>query len=92
MSKNFEPPGPRLENVEIVISLVDGGEKRIDGHAAADILAEYRKLVAQGLEGWRLIHELLGDDWGPPPIYVRILVNGEMVATIPYDRPRRSRR
>lgn len=92
MSENLEPACPRLENVEIVISLVDGGERRIDGQAAADILAEYHKLVTQGLEGWKLIHALLGDDWGPPPIYVRFLVSGETVAKIPYHKPKRSRR
>jgi hypothetical protein len=59
MSEKFEPPGSRLENVEVVISLVDSGERRIDGQAGADILAEYHKLVAQGLEGWRLINALL---------------------------------
>jgi hypothetical protein len=92
MSKNFAPLDLRRENIEIVISLVDGGERRIDGQAAADILAEYHKLVAHGLEGWRLIHALLGDDWWPPPTYVQILVKGVVLASIPYDKPKRLRR
>lgn len=91
MSQNFEPPGSRTENVEIVISLVDGGERRIDGKFAADKLAEYRSLLAQEHEGWKLIHALLGDDWGPPPRYVQILMNGKEVARIPYDKPKRLR-
>jgi hypothetical protein len=62
---------------------LQGGARAWD--FAADKLVEYEAaLVARGLEGWTLIHELLGDDWGAPPRSVQILVNGKIVAAIPY--------
>jgi hypothetical protein len=94
MTQNFEPPGSTVvHRVEIVASLVDGSEMRWDGQFATAKLAEYRSLVSVGgLEGWQIIHQLLSDDWGPPPRFVQFLVNGNMVASIPYDRPKRYRR
>jgi hypothetical protein len=47
-------------------------------------LLKYEALAADGFKGKALIHALLGDDWGPPPLFVRILENGEEVARIPY--------
>ncbi|NCT83296.1 MAG: hypothetical protein GXC94_09145 [Comamonadaceae bacterium] len=29
-------------------------------------------LQAQGLEGKQLVHQLLNDDWGAPPVYIDI--------------------
>jgi hypothetical protein len=96
MSQNFEPPGSlpaktEAKQVEIFAELVDGGLMPWDGQFAVDTLAKYESLVAAGFEGWELIHELFGDDWAAPPVVVRILVNGNEVARIPYDRPKRRR-
>lgn len=40
--------------------------------AGPELLDRLRDLDAQGLGGRRLIHELLTDDWGAPPVYVDI--------------------
>ncbi len=94
MSQNFEPPGSppgHSKRVEIIANFVNGDQQTWDGEIAAAKLVEYHALVAQGLEGWRLIEALLGDDWGPPPRGVKFFVNGEVVASLPYDRPKRPR-
>jgi hypothetical protein len=98
MSQNFEPPGsapPQAERrkVEVFADFKDDGQRPYNGEDAAELLLKYERLVAAGgLEGWALIHALLGDDWAAPPVRVRILVNGREVARIPYDRPKRRRR
>lgn len=47
--------------------LVDGGmsEHVVD-------YAHYQRLVSAGLEGRRLVDQLISDDWGPPPRSVRL--------------------
>jgi hypothetical protein len=94
MSRNFVPPGSvaAAEQVEIVANFVNGDAQTWDGQFAADTLAEYRALVAQGWGGWQLIDKLLGDDWGAPPRGVQFFVNGDLVASIYYEKPKRSRR
>lgn len=72
--------------------LINGDMWPHEGEFAAQLLRKYRGLVARGgLQGWEIIHELLGDDWGAPPVTVQILVDGKEVARIPYDRPKRRR-
>jgi hypothetical protein len=97
MSKDFEPPGsppqPELGKVEVFVNLIDGALWPHEGEFAAQLLVRYRAIVARGgLEGWEIIHELLGDDWGAPPATVQILVDGKEVARIPYDKPKRRRK
>jgi hypothetical protein len=89
MSQNFEPPTRR---VTINMSFVNGDGREWDGAFASEKLQEYEKLVKAGMEGWRLIEALFGDDWGPPPRGVQFLVNGKAVASIYYDKPKPSRR
>jgi hypothetical protein len=74
------------------MSFVNGDGREWDAEFASKKLLEYEKLVKAGMEGWRLIEALFGDDWGPPPRGVQFLVNGKAVATIPYGKPKRSRR
>ncbi len=50
--------------------LVDGGLR--EWNEGPELLPRLRQLQAEGLEGERLIHALLTDDWGPPPRYVDI--------------------
>jgi hypothetical protein len=75
------------------VHLINGDLWPHEGEFAAQLLLKYQGLVARGgLQGWEIIHALLGDDWGAPPTYVQFRVNGKVVATVPYDRPKRSRR
>jgi hypothetical protein len=97
MSQNFEPHGsprqPEPEKVEVFVYLVDGALWPHEGEFAAQLLMEYHDLVARrALQGWEIIHVLLGDDWGAPPTRVEFRVNGKVVAAVPYDRPKQSRR
>jgi hypothetical protein len=94
MSPNFEAPGspPQPGTVEVFVNLVNGDQMPYEGEFAAELLPKYRALVARGgLEGWQIIHELLGDDWGAPPQTMQIFVDGKMVAAVPYDRPKKRR-
>jgi hypothetical protein len=97
MSKSFEPPGLHpgqweSKRVEINMSFVNGNGQTWDGAFASHKLLQCEELVKAGIEGWRLIEALFGDDWGPPPQGVQFLVRGKVVASINYDRPKRSRR
>jgi hypothetical protein len=97
MSKNFEPPGspahPEPEKVEVFVYLIDGALWPHEGQFATRLLVKYRDLVAQGgLQGWEIIHALLGDDRGAPPTRMEFRVNGIVVATVPYDLPERTPR
>ena len=97
MNQNFEPPGSppnaELGRVEVFVNLIGGGMWPHEGEFAAQLLLKYQSLVARGgLQGWEIIHEMLGDDWGAPPVTVQILVNGNEVARIPYDKPKSRRR
>lgn len=92
----FEPPGSpqqtESKGVLIFADFSDGDLGAWDGQFAADTLATYESLVAAGdLKGWEIIHKLLGDDGGAPPVVVRIWVSGKEVARIPYDKSKRRR-
>lgn len=49
---------------------VDGSMCEFD--VGQELLDALRDLQAQGLEGKRLIHQLLTDDWAAPPVLVDI--------------------
>ncbi len=73
--------------IKIKVFLVDGS--LIEYEEAPGFLIRYKQLVIQGLEGKALIHELLTDDWGPPPLSVNIsgkALNGSIIdMNIPYE-------
>ena len=74
------------------MTFVNGDSREWGGAFASKTLMKYEKLVKVGMENWRLIEALFGDDWGAPPRGMRIAVNGKIVASVPYDRPNRSMR
>ena len=59
-----------MTSVSVAIRMVDGSLSEF----AADegFLEKLRALQTQGLHGKQLIHKLLSDDWGPPPLAVEI--------------------
>jgi hypothetical protein len=67
--------------IKVLADLADGSQMRFTGD---HYVSKYKSLAAQGYEGKALIHALLTDDWGAPPLRVRIQENGNEVALIPY--------
>ncbi|MBT5105772.1 MAG: hypothetical protein HOM20_06265 [Porticoccaceae bacterium] len=56
--------------IHVSVSLVDGGlQEFMENDSFVERL--YR-LKNQGYEGRALVHELITDDWGAPPLHVRI--------------------
>lgn len=76
-----------MATLEVTAHLVDGC--LLDFDVDPDFLARLASLRGQGLEGRALIHELLTDDWGAPPVFVRIVGSGfdgnPIDITIPYE-------
>lgn len=60
--------------VTVVANLVNGD--RSEWTEPLAILAKHDRLVHEGLRGKALIHELLTDDWGPPPTRVTLSCPG----------------
>jgi hypothetical protein len=56
--------------VSVSVRLVDGGLREFD--TGPELLVKLVYLQAQGLEGKQLVHQLLNDDWGAPPVYIDI--------------------
>ena len=73
--------------IEALADLVDGSQMPYEG----EWLLRYQTLMATGLEGWKLIDALIGDDLRPPPVSLQILRDGKEIARIPYDKPKRRR-
>ena len=59
-----------MGTVTVTARLVDGSIEPFEFDA--DFLTQLSELQAQGLTGKRLIHALITDDWGAPPLYVEI--------------------
>lgn len=56
--------------VKVSISLVDGS---LQEYSEGDNFVSRLKLLqSQGYQGKTLVHELISDDWGPPPRFVHI--------------------
>jgi hypothetical protein len=72
---------PEGSEVNVLVRLVNGD---LMEHTGEHWLSEYRTLAARGFEGKALIHELITDDLGAPPLFVQILENGVEVAKILY--------
>lgn len=59
-----------MSKILVSARLVDGGLYELE--AEPELLARMRQLQAQGLAGKQLIHQLVTDDWGAPPVFVDI--------------------
>lgn len=72
--------------LKVTAHLVSGSV--LDFQVEPDFLAKLQSLQAKGLQGASLIHELITDDWGAPPVFVRIVgvaPDGRTIdITIPY--------
>jgi hypothetical protein len=59
-----------MSSVSVVARLVDGSAQ--DWAFGEEFLERLAALEREGLKGRGLIDSLLGDDWGPPPLSIRI--------------------
>jgi len=75
--------------LNLEVHLVDGSIMDIPENDAEQFLSRLDELKAHGITGKALIHKLITDDWGPPPVFIIIKgkrSNGESVnIIIPYD-------
>lgn len=73
--------------MKVSAKLVDGGLLEYD--VDAGVVARLRELQRAEYKGKELIHRLLTDDWGPPPILVTISGTGSdgkpVTIRLPYD-------
>lgn len=51
--------------IKVSANLVNGS--LFESNHDSSLYDEYKRLVKQGYSGKALVHELLTDDWGPPP-------------------------
>jgi hypothetical protein len=56
--------------VKVSISFVNGEYREY--YDSYKLIERYDVLLQEGLLGKQLVHELLTDDWGPPPVGVRL--------------------
>lgn len=78
--------GALMATPKVTAHLVNGC--LLDFDVDPDFLERLRTLETQGLAGRSLIHALLTDDWGAPPVFLRIVgagSNGYVDITIPYE-------
>ncbi|TFW27758.1 hypothetical protein [Massilia horti] len=59
-----------MSEINVSIRFVDGGLQEYAKDL--DFLSRLHLLQSQGLAGKRLVHELISDDWGPPPRSVEV--------------------
>lgn len=59
-----------MSTVKVSVRLVDGG--LIEFTKASGFLHELQSLQSQGYTGKELVHRLLTDDWGTPPVAIEI--------------------
>ena len=59
-----------MPRVTVTVEFVDGS--RSEAQYGPALMGRYSELLAQGLDGRRLVSELLSDDWGPPPTSVTL--------------------
>ena len=73
--------------LKVSVSTVDGGLQEFN--EPDSIIAKLSALRRDGYVGKELVHALLTDDWGPPPVGVRIrgkLEDGTCIDEyIPYE-------
>ena len=56
--------------IKISIRFVDDGYEEYS--EPDSFFRQYQELKCQGYEGKALVHELLTDDWGAPPLFVNL--------------------
>lgn len=56
--------------VKVSINFVDGGYQAF--FESQELIDHFDSLRREGCEGKVLVHELLTDDWGPPPLGVTL--------------------
>jgi hypothetical protein len=59
-----------MNTIRVSVRLVDGGMTEFS--KGTEFLRELRLLQSQGFSGKELVHRLLTDDWGTPPLVVEI--------------------
>lgn len=59
-----------MNAIKVSIRLVDGGLQEFDENPA--FLQKLHLLQSQGFTGKQLVHHLITDDWGSPPIVIEI--------------------
>lgn len=73
--------------IQVEARLVDGSTQ--DFRFGESFILEMNRLKAQGINGKALIHSLLTDDWGAPPLYILVTgvdQNGAVInERIPYS-------
>ncbi|MCW8825452.1 MAG: hypothetical protein OQK78_03410 [Gammaproteobacteria bacterium] len=73
--------------IRVTARLVDGGVQEFT--EGDSFITRLHLLQKSGYEGKELVHELITDDWGAPPVYVEITgttSEGENInARIPYS-------
>lgn len=73
--------------IQVEARLVDGSTQ--DFRFGESFIFEMNQLKTQGINGKELIHSLLTDDWGAPPLYVLVTgtdQNGVVInEPIPYS-------
>lgn len=57
--------------VKVIAHLADGGSRESD--SAEDLIQKAAQLRQQGLGDRAIIHVLITNDWGAPPIYVELV-------------------
>lgn len=59
-----------MNTIKVSIRLVDGRLQEFDENPA--FLQKLYSLQSQGFTGKQLVHHLITDDWGSPPIVIEI--------------------
>ncbi len=78
-----------IELLRLEVHTVDGGILDIPEDNPDEFMKKLSDLRTSGLEGKRLLNQLITDDWGVPPLLVLVkgkYKNGEEINfTLPYD-------
>lgn len=76
--------------VKVHVRVVNG--RAWDFEMPWSFVVQARAMQARGVEDWRIVNELITDDWGAPPLVVEVTGTGPdgkpVALTLRYDRPR----
>ena len=77
--------------VQLRIGFVNGDA--LDLEKPWSFVGDVEAMRARGVEDWRIVHELISDDWGPPPLNIEVTgtwPDGKpLLLKLHYRRPRR---